>query len=387
MKTIANISNWYIALLCLEAVLHYFINTPINSLVFWTVIFSSIYFAIKVNLELFDTVFFKYLNYLILLFVIYGIVYYLFGPVYIEPASGFPLNKLSYTTMILKSLLPVYTFYYLSYKQILTSDMVAKWIPIFIVVGIIVFSEEMQSATLRHRMSNDVTNNAGYYIMTLFPLFLFWQKSPIMKYTGMMVIILLVISSMKRGAILTMTLMLIYYFYETMKSKDNNNNLSIIIPPLILILGIYFYLTEYMMDNSYFMSRINDTMEGNSSSRDDLYSKFWLHILNTDFLSQLFGGGANYTLHVSYNYAHNDWLEIGVNQGLIGVLCFAAYWKGLYKKFADNVLDTTFNAMFGMVIICIFAKTFFSMSYSNTTFFSNLCLGYCLAKNDLNTNI
>ena len=385
MKAIKNSANWFLVLFCLEAILPIYTDSPINSIIFWLIIFSSLYFAFVVNARYCDSVYFKKLNWLVGMFAIYGIIYYVYGPTYISPATGLPLNKLSYTTAIFKSMMAVYTFYYLSHKRLLTQEVLAMWIPVFIIVGIIIYYDEMQKALLRHVMSENVTNNAGYYIMSLLPLFLFWRK-PLWKYFGMFLVAILVIFAMKRGAVVIMVFMLMYYFYKVMSAKNKKVSLSIVFPSLIFLLGLYYFISKYMMDNAYFMSRIEETLEGDSSSRDDLYNDFWMHILNTNFFNQLFGGGANYTLHVSYNYAHNDWLEIGVNQGILGVLFFAAYWVGLFKRYKKNSLEFPFNVMFGMVLISLFVKTLFSMSYSDTTFFSNICLGYCLARNDIKNN-
>ena len=340
-----------------------------------------------VNARYYDRVYFGKLNWLVGMFVIYGIIYYLYGPSYLSPATGLPLNKLSYTTTILKSMLPMYTFYYLTRRGVLTSEVLARWIPIFFVVGVIVYNDEMQRAIVVHFTAENVTNNAGYYMLSMLPLMLFWRKSAILLYVGMLIVSIFVIFSMKRGALLVLVLMLLYYFYKTMKSGNKKFSPSVVLPSSLLIFGIYYFVTEYMLDNAYFVNRIDQTLQGNSSSRNDLYNDFLIHIVNCDLFNMLFGSGANYTLQVSYNYAHNDWLEIAVNQGLLGVMIFAAYWLGLSKKFRYNRLDTPYDVLLGIVIINVFARTVFSMSYSDTTFFSNICLGYCLARNDMNTSI
>ena len=383
MNVIKNSALWYIIFWCLETLLPIFIDNPINSVIFWSLMLSSLYLAYRVNMLYTDKVFFNKLNLLVLLFVVYGVLYYLFGPVYIEPASGYPLNKLSYTTAVLKSLLPIYAFYYFTRKHKLKAKIVAWLLPLFLIIAAIFYNDQMQKAMLRHLMSEDVTNNAGYYVMSLLPVTLFWFKKPILQYSAMMFIGILLIFAMKRGAILIGGLMTAFYFYHTFKDIGSKYRYYLIFFGLFLLLGLYYFISHYMMDNLYFLSRIEDTLEGDSSSRDDLYNEFWKHIINTNIVQQLLGGGANYTLHVSYNYAHNDWLEIGVNQGLLGVGIFATFWLGLYKRFKCNTLIVNYNVMLGMALIGIFVKTLFSMSYSDMTFFTTLCIGYCLAVNDM----
>lgn len=285
--------------------------------------------------------------------------------------------------MIFKSLLPVYSFYFFSKKGFLTPQLIVRWIPVFFIIGAVVFNSEMQRALTRHFMSDDVTNNAGYYMVSMLPLFLFYKKNIVFQYVGMLLVAILVIFSMKRGAILLLSLMLSYFIYKTIKDSKSKMRLWFILFAMVIICAIYFFVVNYMMNNLYFMSRIEDTLAGDSSSRDDLYSVFIKHILNADLLPLLFGSGANYTLHLSYNYAHNDWLEIGVNQGLIGVLIFIRYWYAMFKKYNRTSVESAYHVMFGMVFICLFVKTLFSMSYSDTTFYTNICLGYCLAKDNI----
>lgn len=136
-----------------------------------------------------------------------------------------------------------------------------------------------------------------------------------------------------------------------------------------------------MIENLYFLDRIQETLEGNTSDRDSLYGEFLQHVLDkATIFQQLFGGGADYTLSVSFNYAHNDWIEILVNQGIFGVLIFYMYWNGFYKTAFKSQLSKDYKMVIQMIFIAYLAKTMFSMSYTTYNIFINLCLGFCLSK-------
>lgn len=94
------------------------------------------------------------------------------------------------------------------------------------------------------------------------------------------------------------------------------------------------------------------------------------------------GGGANYTLTVSNNYAHNDWIEILVNQGILGIFVFFMYWKSFFRTAFRTNLDKTCSIVIKMIFIGYFAKTMFSMSYTDYNIMVNLCLGYCISRID-----
>ena len=146
-----------------------------------------------------------------------------------------------------------------------------------------------------------------------------------------------------------------------------------------ICVGAVFFFIHQMTTSDYMMERIEETIAGNSSGRDKLYSFFWNYFTeNANFLQYLFGRGANGTLEIYYNYAHNDWLEIAVNQGLIGIVVYAFYWLGFYKtwKRATNIDAKTILAL---TFFIFFAKTMFSMSYADMTYVSTSILGYALA--------
>lgn len=134
-----------------------------------------------------------------------------------------------------------------------------------------------------------------------------------------------------------------------------------------------------MSTSDYMMSRIESTMQGNSSGRDKLYSYFWRYFTEeANALHYLIGRGANGTLEIYYNYAHNDWLEIAVNQGLLGLIIYAFYWLVFYKTW-KNAINSDAKTIFVLTILILFAKSIFSMSYGAMTYVSASILGYALA--------
>ena len=139
-------------------------------------------------------------------------------------------------------------------------------------------------------------------------------------------------------------------------------------------------MVSYMLQNSaYFNERLEYTLEGNSSGRDRLYSVFWRHFINESnpFLF-LFGNGALATLTISFNAAHNDWLEIAINQGLLGILVYVYYWMMFYKTWKKSKFDSEIYLATGLILLVFFMKTLFSMSYNDMTVYDTLCLGYCM---------
>jgi hypothetical protein len=95
-------------------------------------------------------------------------------------------------------------------------------------------------------------------------------------------------------------------------------------------------------------------------------------------LQFLFGRGAWATLKVSDNFAHNDWLELGVNQGGVGVCLYVMYWIAFYTTAKGLGNGTVRNATMYVMLIS-FLMTMFSMSYDNMSIYATIVIGYCMA--------
>lgn len=137
----------------------------------------------------------------------------------------------------------------------------------------------------------------------------------------------------------------------------------------------------HMLETSdYFNSRIQATLEGNSSHRDEMYSSLLrTFVYDTSLFQMLLGRGAWGTLTVSFNFAHNDWLEILTNQGLLGIIVFIYYWICFLKNCKDVNLPSESRICLYMLLLIYFMKTIFSMSYSDMSIYSTSVLALCLA--------
>ena len=135
------------------------------------------------------------------------------------------------------------------------------------------------------------------------------------------------------------------------------------------------------MDTSnYFQYRIAQTQAGESSGRDELYATFYNHFLQEENPFRfLFGYGANATLKIGENFAHNDWLEIATNNGLLGLVVYLVYWIGFYVSWRRMKEHPQAFMATGMLLIILFLTSLFSMSYDSVSRCSAMVLGYYMA--------
>lgn len=349
----------------------------------------SIVCAVKICQMSHTPHYFKGLNLLVLMFTIYGVALIIMSPSTIcYNLSGISMTSYNYLKSIYLSILPIYAFYYFGVKGYLTAERLRCWAIIFCVSCIVYYYHNMHQSLLWlaeiGSSREEITNNEGYTFLSLIPIWVLFRKKPLLQYTGLALCLAFIIMGMKRGAILIGGVVTCYLIWQIIKNSRRKQRRYIILLTLVLGCAAVYFIMDMMLSSEYFLYRLETTMEGNSSGRDNLYSFFWNYFTKEATFSQfLFGRGANGTLEVYYNYAHNDWLEIAVNQGLLGVIVYGVYWFGFYKtwRYATNIESKTILALFGIIY---FAKTIFSMSYSDMSYVCTSVLGFALSSTKTN---
>lgn len=287
-----------------------------------------------------------------------------------------------YLQNIVKSMLPFYAFYGFAKEGLITRKWLCWFSVIFGVVAAGNYSY-MQDALLWDADSSatGVTNNLGYVFVAFLPFVCFFKRR-IIQYVFIGICSVFVILSMKRGAILDLGIVLLFYFFMITKQGNIKN----ITKWLTIILTVAFFVLAYrfvliLMDtNVYFMHRVEDTMEGYSSGRDDLFTFYWrLFWDDSNAFEYIWGRGADGTIHTGHNYAHNDWLEILINQGFLGIILFAMFWYHLFKVIRKKTTHNIIRISLGMCALSLFVKTFFSMSINDMSIFSTCILGVIIA--------
>lgn len=344
----------------------------------------SMVYTIKVMNMPDKPVYFKGLNMLIGLFTIYGIAYIMFSPSLIKyPLSGFYVQSYSYLKGIYLSMLPIYPFYYFSRKGYLTEKRLRVWGLVFLLSVVLSYFHNQQEALKQLHDSSliteETTNNSGYLFLSCIPLLVIYRTKPLVQFTFLSLVMVFIVMGMKRGAIMIGAVIFVYFLFHIIKNSRGKSKAFFLFLSLAICIGIVYFFFYQMHNSDYMMKRIEDTMEGNTSGRDDLYQHFWNYFVNdANPIQFLFGRGANGTLEIYYNYAHNDWLEIVVNQGVLGIIVYMIYWRIFYKTW-HKATNIDARVILAMTILIFFAKTMFSMSYVTMTYICTCVLGYALA--------
>lgn len=380
-----NKSDWYIALWCiyfLQGIL-YSVGGVISQSILMLNLLISIYYVFYANTHYLLPKYYKRLNFLVLMFTVYGIIMMITHGSTIHSPSGQSIPTKNYLQTIYSSLLSLYPCYVFAKKGLLTKDRLRRWVFVFFAVATMSFFREQ-----RERLSllllegidvSETTINSGYIFLTLIPLLVLFQKKLIIQYAGLMYCLYFVIMGMKRGAILIGIICLLYFLYTSLRNSCGKQKFLVIILICTLIFLGKNAIDRFMTSSSYFQSRIEQTQAGNTSGRDEYYSHLWDHFVNkSNVINMLIGNGAEGAFYAGGYIAHNDWLEILLGQGIFGVIIYIFYWSSFWKSWRTSKSGEE-KAIIGMLLFICLTKTFFSMSYQSMSIYTNSILALCLS--------
>lgn len=278
------------------------------------------------------------------------------------------------------SILPVFTYLCFVKEGYLEVGHVKKMMPLIIIAILCSYywslTTAIQQAILKTGDEvNEVTNNAGYSVISLIPVLLLYDQKNVGQYIGLFLIVALVVLSMKRGAILLCGIMSFCFVLRSFRHASVQKKLLIILLLVILfVLGYYFI--EYLLSESDFLrQRIEDTKEGKTSGRTDLYKVLWDSFMNqASPLIVLFGGGVWYTTKLAWTAAHNDWIEFLIDMGVFGVLVYLYYWLSFFRLSVSKRLPNLSRFCIFLIFIKLFIKTLYSMSIDTMTFIDGIMI-------------
>lgn len=351
-------------------------------ILFLTVV--SLYYMAYTLIHYKISLFMKMLTVFVVLLTIYGIALIVGSDTYtthrLERVSNY-----TYLLSLYSSLLPIYPFYVFTRQGYLTHISLRWWTIVFLVAVLLQYNENRQAALLNAVMlgsdREEFTNNVGYEFLAVMPLMAFFSEKRVIQYAGLAYIMVFILLAMKRGAILIGAVCFVYFIWRSMRgASDNRKFIVAILSVAVIVLG-YFVIQNLLENSDYFQYRLELTQEGESSGRDEIYSTLYNHFINeTSPLKFLFGNGAYGTLKVSHRLAHNDWLELAINQGLLGIVVYVFYWISFLKIIHRARFNDELHMAITLLFIIFLLRTFFSMSYGDMSIYATCCLGYCLAK-------
>lgn len=314
---------------------------------------------------------------LVFMYCLYGGTLLLFGNPKIEHIPELPA-KYIYLQVSLRSLLRIYVFYHYASTGYLTSFRIRVY-AVVLLLSLIPQYYYQQAQIMFESDREEVTNNMGYTFLSIIPILFFFNKKPLLQYILLATTMLYIVMAMKRGAIVIGVVAVLILILPNIFSKDSKNKLWAILFTVALISGSVIVVSSMMSESGYFAYRVEQTLSGDTSGRDDLYKVLWPTIINEpNLLYFLFGRGADSTWGVAGCYAHQDWLETLCNNGLIGGLILLGFYIRFFRDahFSKTVFSENYHMSFMVLFFIAFSKTLFSMSIQSMDISLSLLIGY-----------
>lgn len=260
-------------------------------------------------------------------------------------------------------MLTLFIGYSYSYKN-KTSEKYILWFGIiFFLSSVVQYYYSLSQLMIKY--GEETTNNAGYTMLTVVPyLPIVFKRKRILGIIMAVVIVALIMWSAKRGALICLAGSAIFSLFYYLKTHKVRLKTIMVIILLSFVVG-YFVYQQYL-DNEYLQSRMEATMEGKSSNRDVAYSQLFNHWLNeTNPLLFLFGNGTAQTITVWGNYGHNDWLELLIDNGLVGALVYFAMFITTISYIRKARLSKLNKMSAYLCVLILFMQSCFSMGFSD----------------------
>lgn len=220
--------------------------------------------------------------------------------------------------------------------------------------------------------------NGSYALMFLFLVMClrgFTKKTNILLF----IVFGLVVLSAKRGAIICLLIMiLLYLYFRFLKGRRSS---FFMIPIVLALLGSISY---YVMNhNTNFQNKMEATSEGNASGRDYMYETLFIFWLQEEPKEQILGYKFAGSFELLERDAHNDWLELLIGEGLLGVTLYLIFFTALFHAFFKNkrYWYPHEKMIFLSSILIWFVKSFFSQSfYAGESIYLVIIFGFLLSE-------
>jgi hypothetical protein len=199
-------------------------------------------------------------------------------------------------------------------------------------------------------------SNLIYFLMLPVPIILL-HCSPKWRLRILLLTSFFALVSMKRSMILAIILFWAIYIFKILFSKGKK---SMAIVFSVILLGVAYGIVnvvDEITDGGLSARTVDYEKEDISNGREAIYEITWGMIVNSSKVHLILGHGHNAVfrdspLEIS---AHNDFMEIIYDYGIIALVVYLGLWLYVVKQFLFHYRNNTIYFMPYALSICIFA--------------------------------
>lgn len=201
--------------------------------------------------------------------------------------------------------------------------------------------------------------NAVYFITCLFPI-VYLNIKKFMKIIILISSTACALLSGKRTALIVLVIAFALPYLCKLLLSDGKNKLKNIFS-LVTLSVLIVFIYDYLLDkfNITIFERFQNIAADGGSGRLDIYHAVIEAFNNSGFINKLLGHGYNgvFNYGVTFTSAHNDFLEVLYDNGLIGLTLYLCFIGGVIStaiKLLKDRMETSFAVVSAlMVFICM----------------------------------
>lgn len=335
--------------------------------------------------------YFKSAILLVSFLTIYGLYLIVLGDEVFWESCGIIVERYRYLLWLYISMLSVVPVYVFTCNGFLKEKEMKVLFFIMTAAGIFAYHKMNQQylllALTEGTEQEEFTITSIYILLSALPILVVFKKS-LFQFLVLCIYFVYLILSAKRGAIALGTICILFFVWYTFAIGSLKKKLFVLFMTVLLCVGLLRFVTYQLEKSPYLALRYEQTLDGYSSRRDEYNEKLLNYALNENPTKNfVFGIGAQGTLAVNDNFAHNDWIAILLEQGVIGLFLYVIYWICFIFAWIKSFHNKDAFVGIGLLIIIGFGKSLFSMYYLPATeimiissgFFA-IGLGYFLGK-------
>ena len=229
--------------------------------------------------------------------------------------------------------------------------------------------------------NKDYVVTSVYYILCCMPYIILLHNRKV-KTAFIVSIALTIAFSLKRSALVVLVACGLVMFIKEYNSTARVKRNMIIAIFTFMIFALFCLPMVLKVNNSALGLLWKTRFTNGATDRIDIYLDIWKNFLSSDVLSILFGHGQNAVLRTSsYGLsAHNDFLEILFDYGIIGLIIFCAFLLRLirsmrnFKQIEDPCLEKGFVCALTIFIVASIPSHM--LTYSTYFLLLSFYLGY-----------
>ncbi len=206
---------------------------------------------------------------------------------------------------------------------------------------------------------------------------IFFFRNDYMKLSFLALYGILILLAGKRSVFIAYIICVIIYLSFVLLSNRNKRKVGVSLKRFafisIVFVVIFVILSNFSSQFEYIMNRFQNIEDDGGSGRDVIYAALFGDVSSSDFLSLFWGHGYYAVLNRFQIGAHNDFLEIFYDYGIVALLLYLLLLGKLFVKWYhsrgnlknNSILPSVLLINFVMILVlgmlnCIILSTFFS---------------------------